>query len=472
MSNLLFLDSLERDIRFLRKDMDERMVFWRRSMNEILAKFNLEVGQEKRKAAAAAAAAALKDSLSECSALLLHVGSSSPSKTLPERKLPPSSRPSSIVTRSLKRSRSNLEEEPHDDSLLSTVVVASSPVVNSPHPADPVVDNNVKVLKKLGPKLLEKQLVALTECCESIHINVALHHGHELHQWIENTFNNYADDNKLPKLSLTDPLHDKLTSRLNDLNAEDFSVGGSVPGMGNCGFDSAATSCVAAGQRWGSRALRNRLVDSMKKAFHECDGGLLPIFPITGNENGRDTCFLEFFQLSARFGVEEFDIRSDAERAADKADDDEKQIEYNAKMVEYERAWLKFNALAKKKGLKEPKKPTDPKPPEREVRNPVTAETEKDSEEHLKAKKAFSRYVTKAAKKTTWLDEFMLIFLPRVLGRPVHVYSIELREWSEYLPLEPSMKEPIHLLLMGDHFAPLIVNKNLWSKRWQLVDAF
>jgi hypothetical protein len=168
--------------------------------------------------------------------------------------------------------------------------------------------------------------------------------------------------------------------------------------------------------------------------------------------------------LSARFGVEESVTRSDAQRETDQAAYDKKKLMYKEAMTKFDQDMLIFNMRPKKKGMKKPKKPTDPKPRDREVRNPVTAETEKDSEEHLKAKKAFSRYMTKAAKKTTWLDEFMLIFLPRVLGRPVHVYSIELREWSEYLPLEPSMKEPIHLLLMCNHYAPLILNKDLWRE--------
>jgi hypothetical protein len=98
---------------------------------------------------------------------------------------------------------------------------------------------------------------------------------------------------------------------------------------------------------------------------------------------------------------------------------------------------------------------------------PITAATDKTSAKYLNAVAQFRAHMAECRKATTWIDTFTLKFLPMVLKRSVWVYSVDLHYWSEYPPLEPSALEPIHLLMVGDHFAPLITNKALREKRWE-----
>jgi hypothetical protein len=101
-----------------------------------------------------------------------------------------------------------------------------------------------------------------------------------------------------------------------------------------------------------------------------------------------------------------------------------------------------------------------------EVQN-LSSATDKKSDLYLKVVKEYREYIAECLDPTTWIDEFLLIFLPRILKRSVFVYSVDLHYWSEYPPLQPPTLDPIHLLLLGDHFAPLITNKALREKRWE-----
>jgi hypothetical protein len=203
-------------------------------------------------------------------------------------------------------------------------------------------------------------------------------------------------------------------------------------------------------------------MDAIEAAFLATNEGLDPIYSM--NDMGKESSFLATFQRVATFeGIYAADL-TEAQRAVKVARQNAKRAKYPRAIQEYERKLADYNAreaAAKlgKKGQfkrKQPVRPIDPDEPE--VTDLVTEDCQHGDATHRKACAQFYDYIEMGLLNTTWLDAFAMIFLPRVLGRPVHVYSLEWRTWQKYEALDeaPRKQEPISLLLNVFHYAPLV----------------
>ncbi len=246
--------------------------------------------------------------------------------------------------------------------------------------------------------------------------------GDTMLQWIENTFRFYmSTKTSTVQFSLADIEYAQLASRLQSTGAQDFWSVGSVAALGNCGYDSAWVCCIADGHHIqnASKGLRDLLVGLMERRFSRHKGLAKIYSPNYGGEGGVELCFLGAFQLVTTFAA----VADSSARSGDEVD-----------------------------GL-------------------VTSNTSTDSIAYVNAVSLFKKYLVDARKSTTWLDEFTLIFLPQVLQRSVHVYSIALQKWVEYHPADISDEKPIYLLHLGNHYAPLITYETMENKLWERVKS-
>jgi hypothetical protein len=297
---------------------------------------------------------------------------------------------------------------------------------------------------------LSEYLHGLEMYCRRRHIFVRFFVTDTLCAWLEQEYRSYIGGKKSNTLSWTDhaTIHEAFLSF--------HWAAGDVAALGDCGYDSSKVCLAALGIERPN--LRAELMDAIVAAFHETNEGLGPIFAEIGK--CKELSFLETFQNVATFeGIYERDL-TDAQRAAKVAKKNkdrakylahpDKMDVYNAKKAAHE---------ANKKGqftLKKPVEPVNPDAPE--VNDLVTKECQHGDATHQKACNQFYDYIKVGRRDTTWLDAFCVMYLPRVLGRPVHVYSLEWRTWQKYEPLDEEQRgqEPICLLLNVKHYAPLV----------------
>jgi hypothetical protein len=295
-------------------------------------------------------------------------------------------------------------------------------------------------------------LILLQNYCDDKQLRCKWLVGDDLVRWIEDSFNLNFKDMGFTKLMLVQEQHRSLAERLNDKNENDFWTAGVVSVVGgSCAYDSVIICLRAEGVIFpgGSWELRQCVVDTLESAFVETYNGTGPIYP--NNGVGVNDSFLMTFQCVSAFAAIYSDTRSDEIRHSESGKQKQKWREYCSKLVESEVS-----------GCTPPKKPK-----EVEVKGFLSLDCDVDSKHYKRVLRDFNSYKKDARKYNTWLDEFMLIFLPRVLNRNVHVYSIELRVWQEYKPLALPQHSPIFMLLNGMQYSPLIANATLRKKLWE-----
>jgi hypothetical protein len=254
------------------------------------------------------------------------------------------------------------------------------------------------------------------------------------------------------------------------------SVVASVPGLGDCGFDSVNVALVAAGVLFpeGSAGLRVSTMNAMDAAFKSTDSGLKPIRP---SSQGEEMSFLALFQSNTKFGSMHVADQTEAQRIASSVVNAAKWAKYHEDEKKYQKQMEGYKeklAVHIMKGKKS-KAATKPekvhrKPPESTVKGFVTPDCQNGDKCHKAATKAFRAYLTKSRKRTTWLDGFMLNFLADVVKREIHVYSVETCSWTIYVPIHNhEAQESVYLILNVIHYAPIIKADVLNRKAWELL---
>jgi hypothetical protein len=250
---------------------------------------------------------------------------------------------------------------------------------------------------------------SLQKCCDFNGINA------NLFACVDKLFNEFSLDFG----------HFNFTSRLHNTAPNCFSVFGSVPEFGYCGYEAVLTCLAAEGVLLESRKLKCDVVECMVKTFQTCNGGL---GTIDTDYDGDEPCFLERFRLSQGTSQKIHETHSCSTN----------------------------------------NKNNSPGFVITTTEDCVTYATNRCSDKYQKLVFLFKDYVAQSRKKDAWLDEFACIFLARVLKRSVMVYSIELKSWVEFRPSSIQLGLPsIHLLLMGKYFAPLVTNNAMKKRLWE-----
>jgi hypothetical protein len=107
----------------------------------------------------------------------------------------------------------------------------------------------------------------------------------------------------------------------------------------------------------------------------------------------------------------------------------------------------------------------------------ILVSSSRDTEQYLAAVAHYTAHVQGLMDdESAWLDELGMIYLPRVLGRDIHLYStVCLTEtWMVFYANSartPSILSPLYWISNGKHFVPLIKNRDL-IENWSPLDAF